>query len=135
LSTFKDRNFIESRATSAEAKKALLEKFRAKMTQEDPQAEERRAARKAVVEAREARVAEREAAKRARLEQEAAEKAARLAKEAAEKAAREEAAHKAAAELEAKKRAEQAARDAARPRHVIRDFVEFAERRAAAGRN
>jgi len=42
LSILKDRSFVESRTTSAEAKKALLEKFRAKMTQEDPKAEERR---------------------------------------------------------------------------------------------
>ena len=124
MSILKDRSFVESRTTSAEAKKALLEKFRAKMTQEDPKAEERRAARKAIVEARDARIAEREAAR-----------VALAAQQAAEKAAREEAARREAAALEAKKAAQAAAREAASPKHAIRDFIEFAERRAAGGRN
>lgn len=124
MSILKDRNFVESRTKAAEAKKALLDKFRAKMTEEDPKADERRAARKAIVEARDARNAEREAARLAREAQEAAEKAARI-----------EAARAEAAALEAKKLAQAAAREAASPKHAIRGFVEFAERRAAIGRH
>jgi len=134
LSILKDRDFADSRTRSADAKKALLEKFRAKATQIDPEAEERRAARKAIVEARDARNAEREAARLALKVKEAAEKAEREAREAAETAAREEAARAEAAAAEAKKRAQIAAREAASPKHAIRDFVEFAERRAGGRR-
>ena len=122
MSIYKDRSFVDRRSAADDAKKALLEKFRAKLTQEDPAAEERRAARKAVAEARDARNAEREAARKAK-----------EAQEAAEKAAREEAARLEAAAREEARLAEEAAREKARPKQVFRDFVEYAERRAAGG--
>jgi hypothetical protein len=101
---------LGDRLTAAEsARKAMLERFRAKPGADDPAVAERKASRAAVSAARETRLAEREAEKRARLENEAIERAAR---EAAEKAETErEAAER--VEREATQEAEQkAARDA-----------------------
>ncbi|MDQ0469041.1 DUF6481 family protein [Labrys wisconsinensis] len=123
MSIYKDRSFVERRSTAEDAKKAQLDKFRAKLTQEDPAAAERRAARQAVVAAREARQAERDAARRIR-----------EAEEAAERAAREEAERIEAAAREAARQAEEAAREKARPKQIFRDFVAYAERRATANR-
>ncbi len=105
MAGFKDQNFNDRRSTSADAKKALLEKFRAKPAADDPEVQARLAERQKIAEARAARAAEREAAKQAeaaRLAAEAAEAKARAEREAAEAAER-----LAAEELERK-----AARDA-----------------------
>jgi hypothetical protein len=104
--------FAERASSSAEAKKALLERFRANAAADDPTAAERQAERIAIARAREARKAERDAAKRELEAQKAAEKA-RLA---AEKEAEKEALAAQAA-LEAEKAAQllidqKAARDA-----------------------
>ena len=97
-------NLQERQNASAEAKKAMLEKFRASPGPDDPAVVERRAAREAMLAERTARAAQREAAKRAH-EAELAEQAARAAA-LAEKAERE------AAEMAARAAAEQkAARD------------------------
>jgi len=78
---------LGDRLTAAEsARKAMLERFRAKPAADDPAVAERRASRAAVSAARETRLAEREAEKRARQESEAIERSAR---EAAEKATTE----------------------------------------------
>jgi hypothetical protein len=114
---------------STEAKKALLDKFRAAPGPDDPAVAARRAEREAIVAARAARMAEREAARRAReealaeeariaaelqaqAEREAAEAAARAAAEEAERAAAEAAAQKAArdARYAARKAAKKARR-------------------------
>jgi hypothetical protein len=98
-------NLQDRQTASAEAKKALLEKFRASPGPDDPAVMQRRAAREAMLAERAARVAQREAAKRAH-EAELAEQAARAAA-AAEQAERE------AAELAARLAAEEAEREAA----------------------
>ncbi len=99
MGAFKDNLFNERQAASANAKKALLEKFKAKPPADDPAVLARAAERRAIAEAREARAAERRAAKE--------EEARRLA---AEQAARDEEARLRAIE-EAARAAEQAARD------------------------
>ncbi|WP_240476702.1 DUF6481 family protein [Geminicoccus roseus] len=108
----KSVNFSDRANSSAEAKKALLERFRAKATANDPAAAERQAERVAIARAREARKAERDAAKRELQAQQEAEKARREAEIEAEKAAAA-----AEAELEAQRAvelaaAQKAARDA-----------------------
>ena len=119
MPSFKD-DFGGRKDAAANAKKTLLEKFRAKPAADDPAVLERQAARRAVSEARAARNAERKAAK---LAAEAAEKAAReaaekaeqerVARETAEKAANEAASLAARAAAQVKLLAEQkAARDA-----------------------
>ena len=109
-------DFRERQAASAKAKAALLEKFRAAPGPDDPERRARDEARVKIVEARDARAAEREAARIAR-ERALAEEAAREAeRRAAEERAAAEAAERAAclkAEEEARIATEQkAARDA-----------------------
>lgn len=113
-STFEDR-----RASAAEAKKALAERFKARPPADDPEVLARAAERRSIQEARELRQAERS-------KQKAAEEAARLREDEARKIA--EAA--AAAEAEAKA-AEQAARDEAirAERKAARD-AKYAARKA-----
>jgi hypothetical protein len=118
---FKEANFTDRQKAAAEAKKALLDKFRATAGNLDATFDERQEALKAARLGREARAAEREAVRLAR-EAEVAEKAARereaveaAAREAAEKAAqarREEADRLVA--LEAEQKAARDARYAAR---------------------
>jgi hypothetical protein len=109
-------------SAAAKAKKAELEKFRARSGVNDPAFAERQAARHAISVARDARTAERKASQLASVAHEAAEKAARDAAAEAEQAARDaevarQAAHDVALQTERK-----AARDAryaarkARPR-------------------
>ncbi len=80
----KDQQFDKRRNTAADAKKALLEKFRAKNAELESTFEERTAAAIKLREEREARIAERQAAKEAaeRAEREESERAAREAAEA-----------------------------------------------------
>jgi hypothetical protein len=113
-STFEDR-----RAAAAEAKKALVERFKARPPADDPEVLARAAERKAIQEAREIRQGER--AKQKALEEEA-----RLREDEARKAAEA----KAAEEAEAKA-AEQAARDEAirAERKAARD-AKYAARKA-----
>ena len=70
---FTDKDISESRATAASARKAMLERFRARPAEDDPAVVERKAARLAVSQAREARIAAREANRRAETERQAAE--------------------------------------------------------------
>jgi hypothetical protein len=109
MAAFKDVEFNERISAATNAKKALLEKFKAKPGPGDPEFDRRQAERVAAAEAREAarqrRLKEKEEARQAALR---AEQAAREAE-----AARLEAEAKAQAELEAKREAEaKAARDA-----------------------
>jgi hypothetical protein len=76
----KNQRFDERRSAAADAKKAALEKFRAKAAEIDSTFAERQAAAIKLRDERDKRTAEREAAKRAREEE---------AKRAAEQAARE----------------------------------------------
>nr|WP_321985747.1 DUF6481 family protein [uncultured Lichenicoccus sp.] len=108
---FKQNKFSERQQTSATAKATLLAKFNARPAPDDPAVLQRQAERRAVIEARDARMAER----RVEREQEAARLAAERAAAAAADAARlaeEELAAKEAARQEALLKLEQkAARD------------------------
>jgi DNA-binding helix-hairpin-helix protein with protein kinase domain len=115
-----DRSFTDRQTNSANAKKALLERFKARPGPDDPIMQQRRAERQAVAEARAARDAEKAAA---RVEAE------RLA--AIERAAQEEAERQAELLREAARKAEQAKRDAERPRKVLLEAVQYAQMRAA----
>ena len=103
-------NFDDRINAAAAAKQALLERFRARPSPDDPAEIERQAALKAIADARDARAAERRAAKEAELQRLAAEAAAR---KAAELAAAEEA-KRPAALLAAERKAARDARYAAR---------------------
>ena len=109
MSAFKIPDFNDRKSAAAEARKAALEKFKAKPGADDPAVLERLAARQAVREAREQRAAERKAAREA---QAAAEKAAREAAAEAERLAREREIEEAAARAIALKAEQKAARDA-----------------------
>src|SRR5258707_7358750 len=85
-----DKGFRERLNAAAEAKKAALEKFRARAGTDDPAVVERQAARKAVSDAREVREEARKAAREqdaARLEADAAQRQAEAARAAGEPAA------------------------------------------------
>jgi len=84
----KKTNFDDRLSAAANAKKAELEKFRARSGTNDPAFAERQAARHAVSVARDARTAERAASRLAGLAREAAEQSARDAAVEAEQAAR-----------------------------------------------
>lgn len=118
-----DRHFTDRQANSANAKKALLERFKKRPGPDDPVMVQRRAEREAIAVAR----AERDAKKEAeRLEVE------RLA--ALERAAQEEAERLAEIEREVQRKAEQAKRDAERPRRVLLEAVQYMEMRVAGKR-
>ena len=103
-------NFNKRQSSSAAAKAALLEKFRARPPADDPAVRERQAALAATAAAREARNAERKAAKEAELARIAAEKKAAEIEKA--RLAAEE--RKQAAILAAQQKAARDARYAAR---------------------
>jgi membrane protein involved in colicin uptake len=117
-----DRGFQDRLTAAAAAKKALLEKAKAKLNADDPATLERRAAREAIIKARNERLAAKEAerlaaeaARKAEQERIAAEKAAREAAEKAEREAR-------AAALEAERQAKREAQIAARKGRKVRDL-------------
>lgn len=76
MSAFKHQSAGDRITAAANAKKAMLDKFKAKPPPDDPAVMERQAAQRAVVEARDARAAERRAIRDAELARLAAEKAA-----------------------------------------------------------
>jgi hypothetical protein len=108
MAAFRD-NFNDRLKLAAEARKATIKKFREVPQTDDPAVLARQAARKAIVEARELRIAQRKAAQEAELARQAAEDAARIAEEAAEEARRQA---EAAARNEAAKAERKALRDA-----------------------
>ncbi len=115
MSIHQQTTFTGRRETAQKAKQDLLEKFRSRPGPDHPETIKREAARRAVVEAREAREAAREAVR-----------AAKAAQEAAERAAREEAERI----LEAER---QAQREADRPKAMLREAVLYATQRAQRG--
>ena len=84
MSRFRDDNFSERRNAADKAKKGMLERFRARPSEDDPAAIERKAARHAVSKARESRIRAREAVAKERDEE-----AARQARDQAEREAAE----------------------------------------------
>ena len=103
MAGFKDNNFNDRMTTAANAKKAVIEKFRKMPGPDDPAVQQRQAEMKALADARDLRAAERKAEREA---------AALEAKRQQEALAREKAAQ--AAEAAARARAEEAERKAAR---------------------
>jgi hypothetical protein len=110
MSGFRGDNFDDRKKAAAEAKQALMARFRAAPGPDDPEMIARREADVARGLAREARAAERRAAKLAEAERQAREKAEKIA--AAEAAKRAEALRK--LQLEADQKKARVARDAAR---------------------
>ncbi len=112
----KDTDFLDRRQAAEKARQAILDKFRARPAPDDPAMIERENARRALIEAREARTADRQRQKEVR-ERELAELA-KLERERAELAALEAEAQKlreveeARAQEELLKVQQKAARDA-----------------------
>lgn len=121
--SFNPQNFADRQASSANAKKALLEHFRARPGADDPVMIQRRTEREAVAKAR----AEREAEKTARLAE--MERLAAVERERfAEEKRQEELARQAA------RQAELARAEAERPRKVLLEAVQYMRERAAGKR-
>ena len=118
-----DRSFTDRQSNSANAKKALLERFKARPKADDPVMVQRREEREAIAQAR----AEREAEKaKIRAEKERLEAIER--ERIAEEKRQEELAREAA------RKAEQAKRDAERPRKVLLEAVQYMQMRSAGKR-
>jgi phosphopantothenoylcysteine synthetase/decarboxylase len=118
-----DRSFTDRQSNSANAKKALLERFQARPKADDPVMVQRREEREAIAQAR----AEREAEKaKIRAENE------RL--EAIERARIEEEKRQEEIAREVARKAEQAKRDAERPRKVLLEAVQYMQMRTAGKR-
>ena len=92
MAIYREKDIFERRNAANEAKKALLERFKAKPAADDPAVLARQAERKAILEAREKRAAEKERLRQEKLAREAAERAEREAAEEAARLAAEEAA-------------------------------------------
>ena len=127
MAIYREKDVFERRNAASEAKKALLAKFNSRPSDDDPAVLARKAERKAILEARAIREAEKEKLKQERLAREAAERAKREA--AAEEAARAEANQREAEETEriaslltdeAERKAKRDARYAARKARVGR---------------
>ncbi|BCG77078.1 hypothetical protein MesoLj113b_06200 [Mesorhizobium sp. 113-3-3] len=119
LAIYREKDIFERRNAANEAKKALLERFKSKPAADDPAVLARQAERKAILQAREIREAE-----KARLKQE------KLAREAAEKAEREAAAESARIAAEEAAQAEAKIREAEETERIARLLADEAERKA-----
>jgi hypothetical protein len=119
LAIYREKDIFERRNAANEAKRALLERFKSKPAADDPAVLARQAERKAILEARAIREAE-----KARLKQE------KLAREAAEKAERDAAAEAARIAAEEAAAAEAKIRDAEENERISRLLADEAERKA-----
>ncbi|TIU23749.1 DUF6481 family protein, partial [Mesorhizobium sp.] len=119
MAIYREKDVFERRNAANEAKKALLERFKARPAADDPAVLARQAERKAILEARAIREAE-----KARLKQE------KLAREAAEKAEREAAAEAARIAAEEAAQAEAKIREAEENERIARLLADEAERKA-----
>jgi hypothetical protein len=117
---FREKEFTERLKTQSEAKKALLEKFKARPGPDDPAVVARKAERDAILKAREERERQKEK-----------ERQERLAREAAERAVREAAERELRLAEEARLKAEAEAREAEERERISHQLVEEAERKAA----
>ncbi|TPJ74294.1 DUF6481 family protein [Mesorhizobium sp. B2-7-1] len=134
MAIYREKDIFERRNAANEAKKALLERFKAKPAADDPAVLARQAERKAILDARAIREAEKARLKQEKLAREAAEKAERqamaeAARLAAEAVAAEEAERRQAEESEriAFELADEASRKAKRD-------ARYAARKARVGR-
>lgn len=105
MAIYREKDIFERRDAANAAKRAMLEKFKAKPAADDPEVLARQAERKAILEARAIREAEKEKRKQERLAREAQERAEReaaaeAARLAAEETARSEATMREAEENE-----------------------------------
>jgi hypothetical protein len=119
LAIYREKDVFERRNAANEAKKALLERFKAKPAADDPAVVARQAERKAILAAREIREAE-----KARLKQE------KLAREAVDKAEREAAAEAARIAAEEAAQAEAKIRESEENERIARFLADEAERKA-----
>ncbi|AZO10403.1 MULTISPECIES: DUF6481 family protein [unclassified Mesorhizobium] len=119
MAIYREKDIFERRNAANEAKKALLERFKARPAADDPAVLARQAERKAILEARAIREAE-----KARLKQE------KLAREAAERAEREAAAEAARIAAEEVAAAEAKIREAEENERIARLLADEAERKA-----
>ena len=117
---FNSANFADRITSTTEAKKALVEKMKARPADDDPDVLRKKAEREAIAEARAKRTAEKEGARRLQLQHEAEERAAREAAEAAAEAERQ-------TQLEV----ERQAAEAARLERAARILADEADRKAA----
>jgi hypothetical protein len=134
LTIFKEKDFVERRNAANEARKALLERFKARPSADDPAVIMRMEERRRIIEARALREAEKERQRQERLARERAEaEARRIAEEAARKEAEEKARIEAAqreAEEQVKLEAELALEEARKAKRDAR----YAARKARNGR-
>ena len=92
MAIYREKDIFERRNAANDAKKALLERFKAKPAPDDPAVLAKKAERQAILEAREKRAIEKEKQRQERLAREAAEQARREAEAEAARIAAEEAA-------------------------------------------
>ena len=119
MAIHKEKDIFERRNAANDAKKALLERFKAKPAPDDPAVLARKAERQAILDAREKRAIEKERLRQEKLAREAVERAEREAAEAAARIAGEE-----AAQAEAK------AKEAEETERIARLLGDEAERKA-----
>lgn len=135
MAIYREKDVFERRNAANEAKQALLARFKARPSDDDPAVIARKAERQAILEAREKRNIEKEKLRQERLAREAEE---RRIREAAEEAARIEAEERAQAEAKARE-----AEENERISRVLADEAErkakrdarYAARKARAGRH
>jgi hypothetical protein len=135
LAIYREKDVFERRNAANEAKKALLARFKSRPAEDDPEVLARKAERRAILEARAIREAEKEKLRQERLAREAEE---RRIREAAEEAARLEAEERARIEAQAKE-----AEENERIARLLADEAErkakrdarYAARKARAGRH
>ena len=119
MTMYREKDIFERRNAANEAKRALLERFKARPAEDDPAVLARKAERQAILEARQKREAEKEKLRQERLAREAAERAEREAAEEVARLAAEEAA-----------RAEAKAKEAEENERIARLLSDEAERKA-----
>ena len=132
---YREKDIFERRAAANEAKKALLDRFKARPAADDPEVLARQAERKTILEAREQRNKEKEQLRQEKLKRDAEERARLEAIAEAERKAAEELAREAARlrEIEENERAatmlaEEAAKKAKRD-------ARYAARKSRSGRH
>lgn len=119
VAIYREKDFSERRNAALEAKKALLDRFKSRPSEDDPEVIARRQEREAILAARAIRDQEREKARQEK-----------LAREAAESAERERVAEIARKEAEELARLEAEARIAEERERLARELADEAEQKA-----
>ncbi len=134
MAIYREKDIFERRNAANEAKKALLERFKARPAEDDPAVLARKAERQAVLEARAIREAEKAKLKQERLAREAAERATREAAEEAARRAAEEIAQAEANRKEAEENERIARLLADEAAHKAKRDARYAARKQRVGR-